>query len=1492
MKKSWLMSSLLAAALSCGAGVIDLSKGATMYVPGGAPVKLETADAPGNAGKGIEVPIEVKKSKYVELVFNDVAAIDSFGKLTVTVKVSAPKGCPVRSMGMRVTDASNETFQYPKSVNFSEGGVFEVRWEVNSKNFAGSWGGNNNKTIDFPARQCAFGIDYPQDGDLAKFQILSVEVIAEDTADALVDKLELDNNVNMYVPDMPMTKTGGLVSVPGTDLKGVKVAWNPSASNHIALGFEKPVDLIKFERLAVKGKFFIPAGSPLNSIGLRLQDKNDETFQFGQPFKAPANGGIVEVSWSVTPDAKTGSWGGDENKIMDQPLSVAGFGVDYAQTGTSAEFYLISLDVKTFAADTAKVAAANVPAADFAPLAKASGWTGDRGATKYVPGASGGEKLNVVKQDGADAVEIAWSPAASKYIEVVVNDPLEMKQFASAAVTADFIVPAGCPVRKIGLRLADKSGEIFQYGQTVDFSKEGPAKVTWSLAPDKANVSWGGNNDKVMDFPVKIRAFGIDYPQSAPDAKLYLTNISFRLSGGDESLATTQLYAFNNDNRFGRPWGKGELKLTNDGLTVSAFSPVTAINERKNQLLSYDRKISAITVDAQVTGDVKMRWGLRDGANQKLMSEQIALKSGKTVFDLSGLAANAKLPLQIEFFELFSADPAATVNFTDSTIALVKPQIESVALDIGTGNPLHVLKTGEEDQFQLVFANTSDKDGNFTFNLEFKDFAGNVATEKITMPLKAGEIKSVKPAFRPSLLGHYDVSCVVSEAKKPELSYQTNRSFAYLKPSGPTVGRAPGFLFGTNSHTARWGKNEQDKEIMAIALCGAKVARDSVEWYSLQPAKDVWQFEDMDYIVNQLAKNGVEVQALLGFTAKWAAPVDKQNSKNWLDWSRCCPDEAAWRNYVSTMVKRYQGKIRFWEVWNEPDLSGFNGMSGAEYAKLQKISYESAKAASPDAIVMTGGFATMSDHAGRKDKDFHRNHLINARGSFDIHAYHEHGAFMQYANLVDGKFLPMRKETNTLVPWYANETAIHSMGGSYKAQAVTLFKKALYSWARGSIGYTWYDLRNDGFDATDAEHHFGMLTNDFYPKMVYSTFNALTGLYGNMKFVRQIPMNPSQWLFQFADGKDILIAAWDESNFGSTMPLVFKTDAKSVNVVDLMGNRVKQPLLDGMTVLEVNQQPATLELVGAKTAKPLAPLINVDNSLVLQPKKRCSFKLQVFNPLAGAHEFSLKFESDIPGVKVLEPVKKVKLDADSKGNVDFTVEVSDKFNIPFGTTLTAKIVYQLAGTPWQGTILVPVNSAISLPGVDFTRPADFTLNQRTQVVSLVENDPAKRHLVWRDASDLSAKVWLGADKQSLKLKAEVTDDIHNQPFEKFNVWQGDNIQFGLQLPDQNGYWEIGLSRLNNGSSEVFVFQAPDKFPVDAAQKAMKLVTGRNGDKTVYELEIPLSAIGMDLKKAAQGVRFNLLVNENDGEGRDGWIHIAPGIGENKNPDKFPMVIFE
>ena len=88
------------------------------------------------------------------------------------------------------------------------------------------------------------------------------------------------------------------------------------------------------------------------------------------------------------------------------------------------------------------------------------------------------------------------------------------------------------------------------------------------------------------------------------------------------------------------------------------------------------------------------------------------------------------------------------------------------------------------------------------------------------------------------------------------------------------------------------------------------------------------------------------------------------------------------------------------------------------------------------------------------------------------------------------------------------------------------------------------------------------------------------------------------------------------------------------------------------------------------------------------------------------------------------------------------------------------------------------------------------------------------------------------------------------------------------------------------------FQAPDGFDGAAAAGKLKLVTTRKGTETCYDLTIPESAVGADSALLKQGIRFNLLVNDNDGEGRDGWMHVAPGIGENKNPDRFPFVLFE
>jgi hypothetical protein len=62
---------------------------------------------------------------------------------------------------------------------------------------------------------------------------------------------------------------------------------------------------------------------------------------------------------------------------------------------------------------------------------------------------------------------------------------------------------------------------------------------------------------------------------------------------------------------------------------------------------------------------------------------------------------------------------------------------------------------------------------------------------------------------------------------------------------------------------------------------------------------------------------------------------------------------------------------------------------------------------------------------------------------------------------------------------------------------------------------------------------------------------------------------------------------------------------------------------------------------------------------------------------------------------------------------------------------------------------------------------------------------------------------------------------------------------------------------------------------------------------VYLARLPLEGFGADADTLrSKAVRFNLLVNDDDGGGREGFAFLAPGLGLGKaEPDKWPLLRF-
>ena len=76
--------------------------------------------------------------------------------------------------------------------------------------------------------------------------------------------------------------------------------------------------------------------------------------------------------------------------------------------------------------------------------------------------------------------------------------------------------------------------------------------------------------------------------------------------------------------------------------------------------------------------------------------------------------------------------------------------------------------------------------------------------------------------------------------------------------------------------------------------------------------------------------------------------------------------------------------------------------------------------------------------------------------------------------------------------------------------------------------------------------------------------------------------------------------------------------------------------------------------------------------------------------------------------------------------------------------------------------------------------------------------------------------------------------------------------------------------------------------MDKNTKDAVLATRRKGNITYYELSMPWSELIMDgvKLKADDAVRFNMIVNDNDGIERWGWLEYSAGIGTEKDGSIF------
>lgn len=183
----------------------------------------------------------------------------------------------------------------------------------------------------------------------------------------------------------------------------------------------------------------------------------------------------------------------------------------------------------------------------------------------------------------------------------------------------------------------------------------------------------------------------------------------------------------------------------------------------------------------------------------------------------------------------------------------------------------------------------------------------------------------------------------------PQLSYAGD---AAIKP--PDDGREPFGALAFLSWNHPWNNymysdRDLERAVKLIKETGITFVRVDFMWADIEPKQGHFEFGRYDRIVDLLTENGIGILGLLCYTVQWAGPV----------WNGPPDDNKTFVNYASKVIDRYKGKVKYWEVWNEPDDEQYwipqDRM--VRYTSLLKDVYSEAKRVDPSCKILTGGLS-------------------------------------------------------------------------------------------------------------------------------------------------------------------------------------------------------------------------------------------------------------------------------------------------------------------------------------------------------------------------------------------------------------------------------------------------------------------------------------------------------------------------------------------------------
>ena len=329
---------------------------------------------------------------------------------------------------------------------------------------------------------------------------------------------------------------------------------------------------------------------------------------------------------------------------------------------------------------------------------------------------------------------------------------------------------------------------------------------------------------------------------------------------------------------------------------------------------------------------------------------------------------------------------------------------------------------------------------------------------------------------------------------------------------------------------------KREKSLQMMADAGFHWIRQEFPWEDIEihgkgdfedrrhePYRSAW--EKYDNIVELAGQYDLEVIARLSNPPAWSRALTDTVG------TYAPPDDLSdWGDYVAATVSRYRGRVRYYQLWNEPNVYpewGEQPVDPEAYTRLLCEGYRRAKEADPHAVILIGALApTVSLHTGPGPalgmSEFvflQRMYDAGASECFDIMAVND---YMLWSGPTDRRMKPLNinfarpvyvrdimvangdahkpiwiSEMNSnAVPNDPNIQGVGAYGQVTLEQqaryAPLAYQRALEEWPWMGVVNFWFFKRPSDAERNQSWYYFRMVEPNFTPLPVYESMKEYT----------------------------------------------------------------------------------------------------------------------------------------------------------------------------------------------------------------------------------------------------------------------------------------------------------------------------------------------------------------------------------------------------------------